>query len=324
MNELEQLICRLTNRQNCQLGVTIQSLWGGYGVIQRAQLTSDPLTHVVLKHIDLSEARQNRRGWGNDLSHERKVKSYQVETHFYRHYADRCNNACRVPQLLAHHYEPGLDRRLLVFEDLDASGFEVRKGRATKIDLKACLSWLAHFHATFLQTPPEGLWPIGTYWHFETRPDEWRVMKSGQLKELASRIDSRLNECEFQTFVHGDAKIANFCFQPEGELVAAVDFQYVGGGCGIKDVVYFFSSCLEENEIEREEDWLLEYYFAKLETALKGMVSQVEFRRLETEWRLLYPIAWADFVRFLEGWAPDHWKMNQYVLQLTKKAIQIL
>ena len=29
-----------------------------------------------------------------------------------------------------------------------------------------------HFHASFLNEAPDGLWPVGTYWHLETRPDE--------------------------------------------------------------------------------------------------------------------------------------------------------
>jgi Ser/Thr protein kinase RdoA (MazF antagonist) len=63
----------------------------------------------------------------------------------------------------------------------------------------------------------------------------------------AAVIDQVLNNCSYQTIVHGDAKLANFCFSKEG-AVSAVDFQYVGGGCGMKDVAYFLGSCLTGKE----------------------------------------------------------------------------
>ena len=50
--------------------------------------------------------------------------------------------------------------------------------------------------------------------------------------------------------------------------VAAVDFQYVGGGCGIKDVAYFIGSCLYEEDCERYEEGLLDWYFSQLKEAL--------------------------------------------------------
>lgn len=69
-----------------------------------------------------------------------------------------------------------------------------------------------------------------------TRPDELSAMKPSHLKGAAEAIDSKLNQCKFQTIVHGDAKVANFCFTPDSKSIAAVDFQYVGSGCGMKDV----------------------------------------------------------------------------------------
>jgi hypothetical protein len=45
---------------------------------------------------------------------------------------------------------------------------------------------------------------------------------------------------------------------------------------------------------------------------------------LEAEWRRLYPIAWADFQRFLKGWCPQHTKLNAYSEQMTQIAIQSL
>ena len=54
----------------------------------------------------------------------------------------------------------------------------------------------------------------------------------------ADKIDSRLNRALYQTVIHGDAKVENFCFATGGRDVAALDFQWSGGGVGVKDVYY--------------------------------------------------------------------------------------
>ena len=144
-------------------------------------------------------------------------------------------------------------------------------------------------------------------------------MQSGWLKENAKRIDNALNNTKYKTIVHGDAKLANFCFSNEMD-VAAVDFQYVGGGCGMKDVAYFISSCLNADESMRYEEELLDCYFEEL----RGNISNEIAAELEEEWRKLYPVAWADFVRFLQGWAPDHYKLNEYSNKQVEKAKTIV
>lgn len=168
---------------------------------------------------------------------------------------------------------------------------------------------------------PDGLWPVGTYWHLETRPDELEAMDDAELRAAANHIDRALTDCRFKTIVHGDAKLANFCFSKSGKDVAAVDFQYVGGGCGMKDVVYFLGSCMEERECEKRVPGLLDYYFTELEQSVdKG----VDFVALEKEWREMFAFAWTDFHRFLLGWMPGHWKVNRYSKKLTKEVLHKL
>ena len=130
----------------------------------------------------------------------------------------------------------------MVLEDLDAAGFPVRLASVSPLQLRSCLDWLATFHATFLGVAPEGLWESGTYWHLATRSEELAALDDLRLKEAAPVIDQRLSAARFQTLVHGDAKLANFCFSEEDDGVAAVDFQYVGGGCGMKDVCLLYTS----------------------------------------------------------------------------------
>ncbi len=99
----------------------------------------------------------------------------------------------------------------------------------------------------------------------------------------------------------------------------AVDFQYVGGGCGMKDVVYLLGSCLSEEQCEQWQNELLSYYFAQLKQALAD--SGLDRDELEQEWRSMFAIAWTDFYRFLAGWMPSHRKINQYTQRLAVEAI---
>ncbi|MGC6444732.1 MAG: phosphotransferase [Rubripirellula sp.] len=331
MKSLEKFVQTITGSQRVQLLDVIQSLWSGYGVIQRALLhgsqqsgSIDPLP-VVIKHIDLSQVRENRRGWGSDLSHQRKIRSYQVEKSFYELLAARCEERCTVPRLIAAEETENASGWIIILSDLNSYGFDARKDHATLKDMHACLNWLANFHAEFLGIDHHNLWPTGTYWHLETRPDEYNAMPNGGLKRAATAIDQRLNNARFKTLVHGDAKLANFCFtdgQPTS--VAAVDFQYVGGGCGIKDVAYFISSCLSDRDAERMQEQLLAFYFDQLQQAITARSAAVDFAELESEWRALYAYAWADFCRFLTGWSPGHWKLNSYTDAITERVLDEL
>ncbi len=117
--------------------------------------------------------------------------------------------------------------------------------------------------------------------------------------------------------------MANFCFDSQLNRVAAVDFQYVGRGCGMKDVAYFISSCLSEDECQKQESDLLDCYFLALKQALKGQRA-LDVAELEQDWRALYPYAWTDFFRFLKGWSPGHWKIHGYSQMLASQVLNDL
>jgi len=297
----------------------IQSLWSGYGSIDRYGLTGSDVNSVVVKHVKIPQQSNHPQGWDTHNSHLRKLHSYQVETRWYQHWAARCNNHCRIPHCLS--VEQHDNEILMVLEDLDNSGYPVRKDRVTTDEMILCLDWLAHFHATFMGEKPQGLWKTGTYWHLETRPDELNAMQDGALKQAATALDQALNEVPFQTLVHGDAKLANFCFSPASTQVSAVDFQYVGGGCGMKDVAYFISSCLDENECERMEARLLDDYFLTLKEALAIHHPNIDAAAVEASWRPMYAVAWTDFYRFLKGWSPGHWKIHHYSERLANEVV---
>lgn len=297
----------------------IQSLWSGYGEIARYQLEGSDLTSVVIKHVVLPSEVAHPKGWQTPTSHARKIRSYAVESCWYRDFSKLCAEQCKVPVCFA---ELSIDDEfLIVMEDLDASGFATRNTSVDLAEAKLCISWLAHFHARFMNVELDGLWPVGTYWHLDTRPDELAALEDEALKHAAPVIDSLLTSSPYQTIVHGDAKLANFCFSDDGESVAAVDFQYVGSGCGMKDLAYFIGSCFGEGECEAYEDELLSFYFETLRAALAANRYDIDADMVEREWRPLYYVAWTDFHRFLKGWSPGHWKINGYSERISRSVI---
>ena len=300
----------------------IQHLWSGYGKILRVRIEGGDYQTVIAKHICLEGSNVHPRGWNSDRSHDRKVKSYEVETAWYLDWAHRCDDSCRIPRLLAR--EARGEGALIVLEDLDAAGYPERMVAVEWPQLTACLSWLANFHATFVGTKPEDLWEVGTYWHLDTRRDELEAMEDSELRGAARAIDEKLRAAKYQTLVHGDAKLANFCFSAAGDRVAAVDFQYVGGGCGMKDLAYFVGSCLDEAECEAMEDRVLDHYFTVLDSALERHGKGQHAAALIAEWRELFPVAWTDFHRFIKGWSPGHWKINSYSERVAKEVVAAL
>ena len=314
---IEEIIKTATGATGITRQEVIQSLWSGYGEIVRYALRGTERNTAVVKHVKLPRPGRHPRGWNTENSHERKLKSYEVETAWYRNWSERCDETSRIPRCLA--LETEQDEILMVLEDLDDSGYPDRKSSLTREEIITCLDWLANFHASFLGEKPEGLWETGTYWHLETRPDELRALKDRPLRDAAKALDQKLKDSPYQTIVHGDAKSANFCFSNDGKKVAAVDFQYVGGGVGMKDVAYFVGSCLGEDECERLEAELLGDYFAALRSALSVKRPAVDAEALIADWSALYHIAWTDFHRFLKGWSPDHWKIHDYSERIARE-----
>lgn len=315
MNEyFKSVILQRTGASSLVEKEVIQNLWSGYGKILRIGLIGAATDSVVVKHVQWPTHLARLRDNNVDIGHRRKVQSYRVERFWYEKYSK--NSRARLPDCLA--VECHEDEVIMILEDLNEAGYHLRKQQLRWEEIVTCLEWLAHFHASYLQQDPIDIWPIGTYWHLDTRPQELAELDDIRLKEAAPLIDEKLNSCKYKTFVHGDAKLANFCFGEEGQ-VAGVDFQYVGGGCGMKDVAYFIGSCLDEHDCERLEPQILDTYFRSLQNALG---DENEF--LESEWRALYRVAWADFHRFIKGWSPGHWKINSYSERLTSEVINNL
>jgi len=315
-------VAEVTGALAARRGERLQSLWSGYGEIVRVHLDGASVPSVVVKRVTPPEQPQHPRGWSGARGHARKLRSYAVEAAFYRAFAKDCDAGCRVPRAWA--VEAEGSGWHFVLEDLDANGFDRRRldreGSLGHGELRRSLDWLARFHALFLGRVPAGLWPVGTYWHLDTRPDELAAMRDVALKAAAPAIDARLRGAPSQTLVHGDAKLANLCFSAEG--VAAVDFQYVGGGVGVKDLAYFLGSALDGEALAREGEGWADHYFGQLADHLTDRGHDAA--TVVAEWRLLLPLAWADFERFLDGWAPEHSKRSPYARAQVEAALDTL
>lgn len=314
-----------TGARAVHAGEVVQTLWSGYGEIRRLRLDGASVASAVLKHIaPPTQGADHPRGWNTAASHHRKLASYEIETRWYLDYAARCDERCRVP--LPYGSIERDNERYLLLEDLDAT-WPRRRRELTPDECGLCLHWLANFHARFLGDAGTGLWPVGCYWHLGTRRDEYRAMADSALKRAAGQLDEALSECRVQTLVHGDAKVANFCFADDMSSAAAVDFQYVGRGPGIRDVACLLGSCLSDDDRRLHEPRLLDLYFAELTRAITAPDRHRDDRRaqaVEHEWRALYPLACADYQRFLLGWMPTHARNTRHARQQTERALASL
>ena len=319
---IDRFILEITGAHRLAPPETVQTLWSGYGSIVRIGLEGGDVPSVIVKHVRPGTG-NHPRGWNTDLSHQRKLKSYQVETNWYRGQENRgIRGQARIPECFG--VKTSGDEFLLVMEDLDASGYPGRRNAVSREELHSCVGWLAAFHADCMEMGTDDLWTIGTYWHLDTRPEELVQLDDPYLRDAAAVIDAKLKASAFQTLVHGDAKLANFCFSVDGSGVAAVDFQYVGGGCGMKDLAYFVGSCFRDDEAQQQEEGILDFYFRELGRCMEAAQSRVSAAALEADWRPLYRVAWADFHRFMKGWSPGHWKLSDYSERVTREVIAAL
>jgi hypothetical protein len=294
-----QVLARISGIGPIRTFEPFQSLWGGYGTIGRIRTINH--SSLILKEIcfppDLNREEQSSR------SHQRKLRSYQIEREFYGHYAPRIDQV-RLPRSYGSGVLSG--GFWILLEDLDEAGFPVRSASPSEIQFQAALRWLAGFHAYWLNENPAGLWKEGTYWHLETRPDELKALKDPALKKAASAIDQKLKQTVYRTILHGDAKPENFCFSKDGQTASAVDYQYTGGGCGMKDLVYLVDCSLNESQAKRRENEILDRYFRHFSEFLSICHPEIRGIDVENDWRPLYRTAWADFQRFLRGWSPGY------------------
>ncbi|GAB4815396.1 hypothetical protein N2152v2_002442 [Parachlorella kessleri] len=298
---LQQLVSRAS--EGCLEAVRasrLTSLWAGYGSIYGVEAAGEggQEQSLVVKQV-APPAHET------GVSHSRKLHSYQVEAYFYQHLAP----------CLAGHPTCHLPRPLLVQSSLNSTGgsmslvltdlrpqFPRHVGSLDLQHARAVLAWLAAFHAEFWEQPT----PQEVQEEWESMGGEWR-----ELQQAAHQIDRLLQgyqpdgstSTQFRTLTHGDVKAENILFAPQvaGQPLqcAAYDFQYCGGGFGVKDVVYLLASSVDAAVVQQHEPALLEYYHSELVGRLgpeKGEAYTAEVMAQH------YALALLDYVRFMAGW----------------------
>lgn len=304
----------------------IASLWSGYGKIYRleyapaaaaaaaAREAGDARVWAIKKQVIVPRDVESSE---MDESFIRKVKSYKIERYFYKHFAERLPPDVRVPSL----YRVRDDApSSLVMTDLNVS-FPVEHQSMNLECAKVVLTWLAGFHSTFWgaqdaaaaivepgpstqETSVEGVWEEGGYWCLRTRMGREFQALSPPWRRIAHDIDVRIRRDipnSLVTLIHGDCKAANILFSKDSSACALFDFQYVGRGPAVRDVLYFFASSVPNLDVY--EDELLQYYHRAIQHALKSrgmheVAEEYDFLTMISH----YEYCLLDYHRFLLGW----------------------
>ncbi|KAI8840346.1 kinase-like domain-containing protein [Chytriomyces cf. hyalinus JEL632] len=304
--------------------VRIASLWDGMGSIVKRTYkhrSSGDSISVMVKTIAPKKPASRPTE-----SFQRKIISYQVERYFYS----------IMNQLVPLPVEPCMFRlarlyasapTVLFMEDLSVVYPDSMSGLVTEVEAKAALKWFANLHGYFMgssssQSHPqrsmtettsteEGVWDQGSYW----LDKDWQ--------QLGRRVDELLASIpvELTTLIHGDAKTEN-CLLNHALLdsdglpaIAFYDFQYVGYGSGMKDVVYFLATSIDWLD-EKAETELLDWYFTCLIRVLKqkGSVWKTFTKEVMMD---QFELCMVDWLRFMKGWGL--WGNASYVQRRVSK-----
>lgn len=248
---------------------------------------------------------------------------YLTEDRFYRQVA--ATAPISVPALLHREFDDRTHDFVFVMEDLSArAGGGLYSGDefigASDAQAAAAVRALAILHArywhAFEEDGPAALPPsldgFRNMFHRGARrtqqyvymfsapriPREFPGVLSEEetalLQGFGPRIADHLHKLDSGplTLIHGDYRLANMFFSPDDpDTLALVDWQATDIACGLFDLAYFITTCLDDDLRRRKEGTLVETYHATLTGA------GVRNLGLDECWRLYRACVLASLVR---------------------------
>ncbi|KAJ3081589.1 hypothetical protein HDU99_005303 [Rhizoclosmatium hyalinum] len=333
----------------------LATLWDGFGSITSRLYTikdaaslisvASPSTQIptIVKRIQPPSPSKRgvtaHRSTPNE-SFARKMVSYKVERYVYE---TLLSAETRLLFRTAQVYSFTSDS--IIMEDLSALFPLPMDECCDRASVKGMLRWLALFHAWFwgrtrdmpkrnVWSGAKGVWERGCYWELETRGAEFSVL-SDDWKRIGREVHAMLERvpAQFLTLCHGDAKTENCLVRKEVEgdsesnEVAMYDFQYVGVGVGMKDVVYLL--CTSGFGMTRDiEEEMLQWYFKCLQDGFEKRTATVD-DGITPSWELYtreimmdhYELCMIDWLRFMLGWGlwGDSGYVKERVAEILKK-----
>ena len=289
----------------------IANLWGGMGRIYRITVHDGGKNNsFIIKYIDHAS-----RGCRLPMSDKHKlIESYENEAKFYQQDSETLrqkHHGIIIPK--SYHVESQTSKTIICMSLLqnDPSAMSLSDLRYKTME------WLASFHAATWQRPSE---QIGCYWHYETRPKAWKILKShgleGRLKQASKPLDDWLHSStNLQCWIHGDCKVDNVMWDESSNRIALCDFQYVGRGCPCQDLIYFLTDSSAGgggcDDDEKLHDSLIDHYYETLSSKLSSLIATTISRK---ELDVAIDISYCDYLRFLCAWRGQHRKQKELVI----------
>ncbi len=295
------------------------------GTIRKENGTSVRRYFVVkwVRLLDTSEKTMIRR------------ESFAVERRFYDNVIlqERLRNAAlTIPKVLASDLDGSRawPAFCILMNDL-TTNYPLHPDRMSLQQAASALQWIATFHACFWgDSFPHVLWDRGAFWtrtctvqgiasawvathqFIESKYPQFLTSRTAsighRLQTAGPSITDFLTEYaqnrNYRTVIHGDYKAANLFFAKDTKNVAAIDFQFTGGGVGAEDVAYLLYPDAFGEWFAHEEMLLQTYHEtlgAQLVLQRKGGPSTLPF---ETFFKF-YELARLDMTR--------HWLCKEWI-----------